>query len=372
MRFLHTGDIHLDSAFCSYGARDAQKQREDGRRLLQRIFDTAAESKCEMMLIAGDLFDSRFVSPETSELFCSLVEGCGIPVIVSPGNHDPYSENSFYAKAAQSLEDKLYVFNTPELQVFDFDGLKVRVFGYGFTSGALTEDPLLSADIPEDNGYLKIFCGHGEIDNPGSRYAPITSAGLKALGFAYAALGHVHNSPEKEDEEGRIRYCGFAEGRAFDEIGEGGVWIVDVDEDKCVCERIILSEKSFYERRVELNPADSCEVIKQKICALAEDIKNKGAYLRVSLYGMATESEIKQVKQIEAEICRNAGLEYIQIEDECLPFVDGEYLERDTTIRGELYRVLRPKLMSGDAKERATAIKALRIGLAAIDGKNIF
>lgn len=372
MRFLHTGDIHLDSAFCSCGLRDAEKQREDGRRLLQRIFDTAKNEKCEMMLIAGDLFDSRFVSPETAELFCSLVEKCGIPVIVSPGNHDPYSENSFYAKASQLLEDKLFVFNTPELQVFDFDRLKVRVFGYGFVAGALADDPLLSAQMPEDNGYIKIFCGHGEIDNPGSRYAPITSSELKDLGFAYAALGHIHNSKEKEDGEGRIRYCGFAEGRAFDEIGEGGVWIVDADEDKCVCERRILSERSFYERRVELSPSDSRGDIEQKICALAEDIKDKGACLRLSLYGMAEESLIRQVKQNEVEIGKTAGLEYLQIEDECLPFVDGEYLERDTTIRGELYRVLRPKLMSGNAKERATAIKALRIGLAAIDGKNIF
>ena len=372
MRLLHTGDIHLDSAFCSYGARDAEKHREDGRRLLRRIFDTAKEEGCQLILIAGDLFDSKFVSPETAELFCGLVEECGIPVVISPGNHDPYSENSFYAKAAAALDDKLCVFTSPELQVFDIDGLRARVFGYAFTSGALTEDPLATAQMPEDNGYLKIFCGHGEIDNPVSRYAPITSAELKELGFAYSALGHIHNAREKEDDEGRIRYSGFAEGRAFDEIGIGGLWIVDVDTDKCDCTRKILSTKGFYERRVDVSPSDTHVDIEDKICAISEDIKDKGSYLRAELYGMADESEIRALKQALGELRERAGLEYIEIIDETLPFVDGEYLERDTTIRGELYRVLRPRLMSGDAKERATAVKALRIGLAAIDGKNIF
>ena len=69
MRILHTGDLHLDSPFCAYGQKDADKQREAGRELLRRIFDCAKDEKCEMILIAGDLFDSRFVTPESAELF---------------------------------------------------------------------------------------------------------------------------------------------------------------------------------------------------------------------------------------------------------------------------------------------------------------
>ena len=55
MRILHTGDLHLDSPFCAYGQKDAEKQREAGRELLRRIFDCAKDEKCEMILIAGDL-----------------------------------------------------------------------------------------------------------------------------------------------------------------------------------------------------------------------------------------------------------------------------------------------------------------------------
>ena len=88
MRFLHTGDLHLDSAFCAYGEMGAQSLREDGRALLRAIFECAKNEKCEMILFSGDIFDSKTVTPESAELFCTLVEECNIPVIVSPGNHD--------------------------------------------------------------------------------------------------------------------------------------------------------------------------------------------------------------------------------------------------------------------------------------------
>ena len=50
--------------------------------------------------------------------------------------------------------------------------------------------------------------------------------------------------------------------------------------------------------------------------------------------------------------------------------VDG-VLEKDMTMRGELYRELLPLLTGGSAEERATASAALKMGLAALEGRNI-
>ena len=75
MKLLHTGDLHLDSAFCAYGQRDAEAQRARSRELLARIFELADDRACDMILIAGDLFDSRFVAPESAELFYRAAEG---------------------------------------------------------------------------------------------------------------------------------------------------------------------------------------------------------------------------------------------------------------------------------------------------------
>ena len=370
MRILHTGDLHLDSAFSSFAQRDAEHYRELGRELLRDIFDCAEHEKCQMILIAGDLFDSKFVSNDTRALFVSLVKNSNIPVVIAPGNHDPYSENSFYSIIEKEALENLYVFSAPELQIFDFDELRVRVFGYAFTSPILNESPILTSEMPDDNGYLKLLCAHTDMTSPLSRYAPISVAELSRFDFAYSALGHIHNPSDKEDIEGRVRYCGFAEGRSFDELGEGGVYIVDVDEFSCDVKRIVLSSRAFFIE--DFNISNDVDV-KEKLCAdlNAENYPN-GAYLRLILTGTADRQTIKDLKNSIEEIRERVELEYLEIEDATIPIYDGKYLEKDVTIRGEIYRSLLPSLTSSNADVRRKSMLALKIALSAIDGNNVF
>lgn len=371
MRLLHTGDLHLDSAFCSYGLRDAEAQREAGRELLKRVFECAKNEKCEMILIAGDLFDSKVVTPRSGELFCSLVEKYEIPVVLSPGNHDFYFSGSFYSKAQKRLGERLFLFTTPELQIFDIDELGVRVCGYAFTGITLTESPLANADMPADNGYIKLLCAHADLSSPISRYAPITAGEIQRAGFDYAALGHIHKNAFEIYNGGMTRYCGFAEGRSFDELGEGGVWIVDVDTEGCRAERKILSSQVFIIDETEIPSYEGAESFKDALCNIIKDRKYPVAtHLRLVLTGNAV-SDFDINTELCDEIRKACDLEQLEIYDETLPLLDGEYLERDTTLRGEVYRSLLPKLSEGTPSERRIALKALRIALAAIDGKSV-
>jgi DNA repair exonuclease SbcCD nuclease subunit len=373
MRLLHTGDLHLDSAFCAYGQRGAEQQREAGRDLLRRIFECAESERCDMILIAGDLFDGRFVTPATEELFCELVENANIPVVLSPGNHDWYTDGGIYSRLSAKLSDKLILFSSSELQMFELDALRVRVFGYAFGSAVLSHSPLSEANIPADNGYLKIFCGHADLSSPVSRYAPLTLGEIERCGFDYAALGHIHNRGEQEDARGRVRYCGFCEGRSFDEIGEGGVWIVDLSDGECRAERRILAQKSFYICETDISSCADTNAIVDVLRAEATRYADiAGAHLRIYLCGRASEGAISYVLSRADAIAKSAGIAYLELVDETLPQMDGDYLERDTTLRGELYRTLLPKLTSENADERRLASRALRIGLAAIDGRSVF
>ncbi len=372
MKVLHTGDLHLDGAFCSYGQRDAEAQREQSRELLANIFAKAKEEGCELILIAGDLFDSKFVSEKTGELFCSLVEKSGLTVVVAPGNHDHYFENSFYEKAAKRLGERLVLFTSPELQVFELEEKKVKLFGYAFTSAVLKENPLDGAFIQND-GYLHIFCAHGDLDEPLSNKAPLSKLQLEGLGFDYVALGHTHNVGDCEDEEGRIRYCGFPEGRGFDELGEGRVWIVDVEREGCKAKKISLSKRAFYIINAEINFDDGVAVAEEEICAaVTSNGCGKGARVRIILEGSGEPVYKNELLRISEAVVKKCGVDYAQIIDRRLPELDGELLMKDATLRGELYRVLRPKLMSDSEEERAVAVKALKIGLAAIDGRSVY
>ncbi len=371
MRFLHTGDLHLDGAFSDASPKEAEALRDQGRRLLQRIFEVAAAEKCQMILFAGDVFDSRFVSNATGELFVSLVESCNIPVVVSPGNHDFYTDNSFWAKAWKRLGDKLTLFTSNELQVFDFDELGVSVFGYAFTSINLSESPLSACGVPEENGYMRILCAHADLSSPISRKAPLTLPEIAKLDFAYAALGHIHRPADCEDEDGRVRYCGFAEGRGFDECGEGGVLLVDADAESCEVRRLALSSRQYQILTLHTF-ADSEDELYCELCEAIRSNRYSGEVrLRIVLEGN-TDGGVSLTDELCGRIRNECGLSALELQDNRLPVPDGAALERDITLKGQLYRVLKPMLVSDDAHERRKALRALKIGLAAIDSKPFF
>ena len=54
-----------------------------------------------------------------------------------------------------------------------------------------------------------------------------------------------------------------------------------------------------------------------------------------------------------------------------MPTLHAELLERDMSVKGELYRTLRPRLDSQDLDERVAAAEALRAGLAALESRDI-
>lgn len=364
MKFLHTADLHLDSAFCADTPTEAAARRREQRDVLKRIFDVAQESGCDMILIAGDLFDTVYVAPETKELCLSLFSDFKKPVIISPGNHDPYVNGSLYKT---ELPENVYVFSSSELQYFDFPTLGVTVAGYAFTAQAMQASPLAEEAVARENEGILLLCAHTELDTPTSRYAPIMSADVKRHGFDYAALGHVHNIPNTAEN---IRYCGFAEGRSFDELGDGGVLIVEADGNGALSvERKTVSEHRYLWEEISVDSIGDVSVLERAVKKKITDlVKDKKTHLRIELTGTTDTSPAYALSQIKAEdfplLCS------LKIIDNTLCIPDKAFLQKDPTLRGELYRMLEDKLVGDDLAERARALRALKIGLAAIDGKD--
>ncbi len=367
MKLLHTGDLHLDSAFCGVGVLDADARREEQRALLKRIFSCAKEERCDLILFSGDVFDGKYVTPETAELFLCLVRETDCPVVVSPGNHDPYVEGSFYRR--QGLPENLKVFSSPELSCFVLEELKAKVFGYAFVGNALHESPLAGAEIPSEDGYFHLLCAHGDLASPVSRYAPLTEGDLRRLSLDYAALGHIHRTEEDYSFGNTVvKYCGFPEGRSFDELGAGGVWLVTLKKDTPVrVERRILSEKRYEIETLELSAVSDRSAALRELCDRLAPMDK--THLRLNLVGVMERDDLEEWRSDLGELeGRFASLE---VRDLSLPARDGSVLEKDVSLRGALYRELYPKLIDEDPEVRRTATRALQIGLAAIDGRRI-
>ena len=57
-KILHTADFHLDSAFTALPEEKARLRRQEARQLTDRLVDYANDHGVELLLLAGDLFDS--------------------------------------------------------------------------------------------------------------------------------------------------------------------------------------------------------------------------------------------------------------------------------------------------------------------------
>ena len=369
MRFLHTGDLHLDSPFCRVGSMEAEDRRVRQRDLLKNIFSVAEEKECKLMLISGDLFDGGFVSRESADLFCRLVKAFACPVVVSAGNHDPYTNNSFWAK--NGLPENLFVFASDKLSIFSFPELSLDVLGYSFTSGVISESPVADAEVipASDVGVCRLLCAHGDFGVPISRYAPLTESDIDRLGVSFAALGHIHKRESFTTAGGTpVAYCGFAEGRSFDECGEGGVIIGEIEDGKVSFEWQRISEIVYDVSELDVSDISDRAELENKIERfIADNAYSDKTYLRLILCGAFDGGELYDIGAIEKKF--SDRLSFLEIKDETIPVPSAEYLERDMTIRGELYRILLPMLNSEDRAERAKAVRALSIGLSAIDGK---
>ena len=98
LRLLHTADVHLGARHADLGEQ-AAAQRERQFAAFKAAVDLAIAEKVDVVLIAGDLFDSntqprRSVERVAAELK-RLVEA-KIRTVIIPGTHDVYDRSSLY------------------------------------------------------------------------------------------------------------------------------------------------------------------------------------------------------------------------------------------------------------------------------------
>ena len=104
IKILHSADLHLDSPFQGLTAGKAAIRRGEQRQLLSALGILAREEKVDIVLLAGDLLDSGNTYYETGEELARCLGQLEMPVFISPGNHDYYSDKCPYARLACGAE----------------------------------------------------------------------------------------------------------------------------------------------------------------------------------------------------------------------------------------------------------------------------
>jgi DNA repair exonuclease SbcCD nuclease subunit len=254
IRILHAADLHLDSPFQGLGREKAIQRRQEQRQLLERIGALARQRSVDMAVFAGDLFDSEDAFAETGKSIQRVLSGLEIPVFVAPGNHDWYGAHSPWARL--KLGENVHVFTQPTMECVSLPELGVRVWGTAFTQRHRTA-PLAGFEAAKEGDTLDIMAVHGEVGNPASVYGAISEQELARSGMDYVALGHVHSySGLRQAGETFYAWPGCPEGRGFDEPGDKGVLLVELEPGKCRAEFVPVAERRYQVLSVDITDAE--------------------------------------------------------------------------------------------------------------------
>jgi DNA repair exonuclease SbcCD nuclease subunit len=248
IRLIHTADIHLDACFAgaAFPPGFGNRRRQGLRDALCAILDRAAQWPADAILIAGDLYDDERVSRDTIAFCREAFAGTPIPILIAPGNHDPCTAVSAYART--TWPDNVHIFSTPTWTPHTLLGGRLVVHGFGWDAPSLRENPFGGLTIPADDA-VHIAIGHGSERGhqmPDEQlFAPFDAADMALPGLRYLALGHLHKQTEVGVRNGtHMYYPGSPEGLDFKHSGMHSYLEVEI-----------------HEQRVEVRPVPSSQVL---------------------------------------------------------------------------------------------------------------
>ena len=245
LKILHSADWHLDSPFGGFSEAHRILLRNEQRKIPGKIADLCRRENCDMVLLAGDIFDGE-PTRESIRLLKKALSDCGVPVLITPGNHDFCHPDSIWVQ--ERWPENVFIF-TEGLESVTIQGLNCRIYGAAFQS--MDCSPLLENFRAEGNEKYRIALFHGDPGQPNSPYNPVTSSQVRNSGLQYIALGHIHKAGAFQAGRTFCIWPGCPMGRGWDETGEKGVCIVTLT-DTVDIQAVSLDTLRFYELTVNI------------------------------------------------------------------------------------------------------------------------
>ena len=236
MKFIHFADAHLDSPFLglSFLPSESFKQIQNApMQSLTKIVDLALKEKVDLVLIAGDTFDSFKPTPSVQIFFAHEIErlvNAQIQVIMIFGNHDHMAKEDLLV--AESPYFKL-LGNGEKVETVSYktkNGFEYDVSGFSYLANHITDD--MAAQFPAKSSRYTFGIMHAQERAGASAqnvYAPFSLSELQNLNYNYFALGHIHLR-QVLSETPLIVYPGNIQGRHINETGPKGCYLGTIDE----------------------------------------------------------------------------------------------------------------------------------------------
>lgn len=285
-------DLHL--GFGRGGERE-----EDPFRVAEEAFEKAKERESDIVLLAGDIFDSRLPRPEHWSRFMNLLsvfreerktdvelhgkdvpEGSlgGTPVVAIHGTHERRGES--LTNPIEGVEDAGFLVHLHcEKATFDLDGERITVHGMSGVPEKYSKEVLKKWDPEPVDGSYNIFMIHQDLEpyiyNP--KNPP--SLGLKDLpeGFDLYVSGHIHWREKAEVNGSPFLIPGSlipTQLKKKEAERDKGFFLVNTESDDI--EFVQLEDgRGFFYREVEVNGSSLLD-IEDAVEKKLEDIFSNG------------------------------------------------------------------------------------------------
>ena len=432
LRIIHTADVHLGARHDDLGEQ-AAAQRERQFAAFAATIQLAIQEKVDLVLIAGDLFDSNVQPRRSVERVAAELKRLGeakIRTVLIPGTHDCYDRASIYRAydlkklAGSTADDDLVTILTPDQPSIHLPALDAVIYGPVFATKRAPYSPLRDlaatgtaaaptatgpaatatatstgptepvtrppstskAGTREPEATWRVGLVHGSIAIPGKTDRDdvvITTDEIAATNLDYLALGHWHSARQGKAGTVAYAYAGAPEPVALDQDRAGKVLRVDLEEIGGM--RVVtVTEQQVGKTTFEKLELDAATIANQP--ALIETLRRKAnpdLVLDARIVGVRPDELDLHPDEIETALA--PSFLKVRVRDVSLPALTEGALPSPDTIVGAFIRDLEARIAeleaaplgstsasaADPAAEAAELRDALRLGRLLLAGHEV-
>ena len=366
MKIIHCADIHLDSKLSANLSPDkARERRQELLTTFTGMVDYAGENGVTAVLICGDLFDTANISAlARNTVKDAIARHSDIDFYLLKGNHD----SDAFINSFEEIPNNLKLFTDRWTSYETGSTGNIVIHGVELDEG---NSKAAQTSFSPDPQKINIVMLHGQQAETVSKdKAEIIDLKLfRNKGINYLALGHVHEY-KCEPLDAYCKYCypGCLEGRGFDETGDHGFVLLDVNEETGeVNDKFV----SFAYRHIYEVPADvsGLEDSTSMLAAVERALSLSGA-TDIDLVKVVLTGNVDPECEKDPEFIRKSledDYYFIKVYDKTTIKVDPATYMYDTSLKGEFVRkVLEKEDLSDEEKG-----EIVRMGLEALMGGSI-
>ena len=353
MKILHSADFHLDTPFQGRTAEETAYLKQALLSVPAKVAKCRREEGCDLVLLAGDLFDGA-PTRASIEALQSALEEMEVPVFIAPGNHDFLTPDSPYL--TRKWPKNVHIFTSDTIQSVVIPELDCRIYGAGYKS--MDCRGLLEGFHIQGDEKYHVAVLHGDPTQLRSPYCPVTARQVEESGLDYLALGHIHAGGSFRAGETLCAWPGSPMGRGYDELNEKGV-LVTALKDTATARFEILDTARFFDMEVNV-----CGDPKAALEAALPPAGNKHFY-RITLTGTARQMDLAVLQK---EFSR---FQHLQLRDKTLPEGDLWSAIGEDSLEGVFFRLLHDAMEDQPPQVQQELKLAAAISRQILDGQEV-